>query len=88
MLKIRFLKTPAEFRRWLAANQAKLTEQWVGFHKVGSQCSSITWKQSVDTALCFGWIDGLRKRIDEASYMIRFTPRWPKSNWSKVNIKR
>lgn len=88
MDSIRFFKTPVEFRRWLKTNHAKETELWVGFYKVDSGKPSITWKESVDQALCFGWIDGVRKSIDGESYKIRFTPRKRKSNWSRVNIKR
>jgi uncharacterized protein YdeI (YjbR/CyaY-like superfamily) len=83
-----FFRTPAGFRRWLERNHGRATELWVGFHKRGSGRPSITWPESVDEALCFGWIDGVRYRIDEASYRIRFTPRKPKSNWSNVNVKR
>lgn len=85
---LKFFKTPEEFRRWLTDNHAKVSELWVGFYKVDSGRPSITWKESVDQALCFGWIDGLRKSIDDKSYKIRFTPRKSTSNWSKVNIKR
>jgi len=84
----RFFKTPDEFRRWLEAHHRDATALLVGFYKVGSGKPSITWKQSVDEALCFGWIDGVRKRIDDAGYTIRFTPRKPKSYWSLVNVKR
>ncbi|HEX8172228.1 MAG TPA: YdeI/OmpD-associated family protein [Thermoanaerobaculia bacterium] len=84
----RFFATPAAFRKWLEKHHDSAEELWVGFHKVGSGKKSITWPQSVDVALCFGWIDGVRKGIDETSYVIRFTPRKAKSNWSKVNIKR
>ena len=83
----KFFKTPAAFRKWLAAHHATESELWVGFYKKGSGKSSITWPESVDEALCFGWIDGLRKSIDEESYMIRFTPRKSSSVWSAVNIK-
>ena len=83
-----FFATPEELRAWLHANHATEPELWVGFHKVGSGRPSITWPQSVDEALCVGWIDGVRKRIDEHSYVIRFTPRKPGSIWSAVNIKR
>lgn len=83
-----FFPTPADFRRWLAKHHATATELLVGFYKVGSGKASITWPESVDQALCFGWIDGLRKRIDDESYTIRFTPRKPTSTWSAVNIKR
>ncbi|MBC8107641.1 MAG: YdeI/OmpD-associated family protein [Anaerolineae bacterium] len=84
----RFFKTPAAFRRWLHSNHVKARELWVGFHKVGSGKPSITWPQSVDEALCVGWIDGIRKRCDEHSYVIRFTPRKSTSVWSAVNINR
>lgn len=87
-MEIRFFPTPLHFRKWLEKNHAKSKEQWVGFYKKGSGNPSITWPESVDQALCFGWIDGLRKSINEESYKIRFTPRNPKSHWSKVNINR
>jgi uncharacterized protein YdeI (YjbR/CyaY-like superfamily) len=83
-----FFPTAADFRRWLEANHATAAELWVGYFKVGSGKPSLTWPQSVDEALCFGWIDGLRKSIDDTSYKIRFTPRRPRSIWSAVNIKR
>jgi uncharacterized protein YdeI (YjbR/CyaY-like superfamily) len=83
----KFFKTPAAFRKWLTAHHATESELWVGFYKKGSGKSSITWPESVDEALCFGWIDGLRKSIDEESYMIRFTPRKSSSVWSAVNMK-
>lgn len=83
-----FFKSPAEFRAWLEKNHATKTELLVGFHKVNTGKPSLTWPQSVDEALCFGWIDGIRRRIDDDSYSIRFTPRKPTSIWSAVNIKR
>lgn len=83
-----FFSTPADFRRWLEAHHATETELLVGFYKVSSGQPSITWPESVDQALCFGWIDGLRKRVDDERYTIRFTPRKPASTWSAVNIKR
>ena len=83
-----FFKTPDEFRHWLQENHATSTEQWVGFYKKATEIPSITWPESVDQALCFGWIDGLRKSIDPKSYKIRFTPRKPNSHWSTVNISR
>jgi|ERR1043166_517148 uncharacterized protein YdeI (YjbR/CyaY-like superfamily) len=83
----RFFKTPAAFRKWLAANHDKATELWVGFYKKDSGKPSITWPESVDEALCFGWIDGLRKSINAESYKIRFSPRKPGSVWSAVNIR-
>jgi uncharacterized protein YdeI (YjbR/CyaY-like superfamily) len=87
-MKPRFFPTPGHFRRWLEQHHATESELWVGFHKKGSGRPSITWPESVDEALCFGWIDGIRKALDEESYVIRFTPRRPTSNWSKVNIRR
>jgi uncharacterized protein YdeI (YjbR/CyaY-like superfamily) len=83
-----FFETPAAFRRWLSRNHTRADELWVGFRKRATGLPSLTWPQSVDEALCFGWIDGLRKSIDEGSYKIRFTPRRPGSVWSKVNIGR
>lgn len=83
-----FFAAPAHFRRWLARHHASERELWVGFHKKGSGRPSLTWPQSVDEALCFGWIDGIRKTIDEDSYTIRFTPRRRGSNWSAVNMRR
>lgn len=84
----RFFATPAAFRRWLEKNHGKAKELWVGFHKVHTSKPSITWPQSVDAALCFGWIDGLRQGLDADVYMIRFTPRRSTSVWSAVNLKR
>lgn len=87
-IKPTFFKAPAEFRRWLRENHQRVDELWVGYYKKDSGKPSITWPESVDQALCFGWIDGLRKSCDEFSYMVRFTPRRAKSIWSKVNIAR
>src|SRR5438477_11388235 len=84
----RFFATPADWRRWLAAHHKTHDELWVGYYKKGSGRPSITWPESVDEALCFGWIDGLRKSLDADRYMIRFTPRRPGSIWSEVNVKR
>jgi uncharacterized protein YdeI (YjbR/CyaY-like superfamily) len=83
-----FFATPAEFRYWLERNANVATELIVGFHKMGTGTPSMTWPQSVDEALCFGWIDAVRKRIDEQRYQIRFTPRKPGSTWSAINIER
>ncbi len=83
-----FFRTPSAFRRWLEQHHATAAELWVGYYKKDSGRPSITWPESVDEALCVGWIDGIRKRIDEVSYQIRFTPRRPRSIWSGVNIKR
>lgn len=83
-----FFRTPADFREWLAAHAATASELVVGFYKTGSGKPSITWPESVDEALCVGWIDGVRKRIDDESYQIRFTARKATSIWSAVNISR
>jgi uncharacterized protein YdeI (YjbR/CyaY-like superfamily) len=83
-----FFPTPADWRRWLAKHHASAAELWVGFHKRASGRPSITWPESVDEALCFGWIDGIRKSLGDASYVIRFTPRRPSSIWSAVNVRR
>jgi uncharacterized protein YdeI (YjbR/CyaY-like superfamily) len=87
-MKPTFFPTPARFRDWFEANHTTATELWVGFYKKTSGKPSLTWPESVDQALCFGWIDGIRKRIDEISYVIRFSPRKPTSIWSAINIKR
>src|SRR5436305_12287816 len=84
----RFFKTPADFRKWLAKNHASATELLVGFYKKDSGKPSITWPESVDEARSFGWIDGVRRRIDDISYSIRFTPRKKTSTWSTINIAR
>lgn len=84
----RFFVHARAFRRWLEKNHDKKTELWVGYYKKGTGEPSLTWPESVDQALCYGWIDGLRRSIDEESYKIRFTPRKPRSNWSAVNIAK
>jgi uncharacterized protein YdeI (YjbR/CyaY-like superfamily) len=81
-----FFETPEDFRAWLNANHDQEQVLLVGFYKVGSGKPSITWEQSVEEALCFGWIDGVRRRIDDKAYTIRFTPRRPGSHWSQKNI--
>jgi uncharacterized protein YdeI (YjbR/CyaY-like superfamily) len=86
-LNPKFFKTPAAFSKWLETHHATSQELWVGFYKKGSGKPSIDWPESVDEALCFGWIDGVRKSIDAGSYMIRFTPRRPTSVWSAVNVR-
>lgn len=87
-MKIEYFKSASDFRRWLEENHATTQELWVGYHKKSSKQSSITWPESVDEALCFGWIDGIRKSVDDLRYTIRFTPRRRGSIWSAVNIKR
>jgi uncharacterized protein YdeI (YjbR/CyaY-like superfamily) len=86
--KITFFRSPLQWRKWLEKNHAKAAELWVGFHKRHTSKSSITWPESVDEALSFGWIDGVRKSIDGERYKIRFTPRKKSSVWSTVNVKR
>ena len=83
-----FFATPADLRAWLKANHATAPELLVGFHRKGSRRPSITWPEAVDEALCVGWIDGVRRSLDETSYTIRFTPRRKGSIWSAVNIGR
>ncbi|MCG6989680.1 MAG: YdeI/OmpD-associated family protein [Gemmatimonadetes bacterium] len=87
MTKPRFFKTRAAFTGWLAKNHDRATELWVGFYKKASGKPGLTWPESVDAALCFGWIDGVRKSMDDESYMIRFSPRREGSIWSAVNIR-
>lgn len=84
----KFFKTQNLFREWLVKNHAKETELKVGFYKVKSGKESMTWSESVDQALCFGWIDGVRHSIDDESYQIRFTPRKRGSIWSAVNVEK
>ena len=84
----RYFASAVEFRAWLDANAASARELLVGFHKVGSGRESMSWPESVDEALCHGWIDGVRKRIDDQRYSIRFTPRKAGSIWSAVNIAK
>jgi uncharacterized protein YdeI (YjbR/CyaY-like superfamily) len=83
-----FFETQIEFRKWLEKHHKKETELIVGYYKVDSGKPSMTWSQSVDQALCFGWIDGVRKSIDKESYQIRFTPRKLTSIWSAINIQK
>ena len=83
-----FFAKPAAFRAWLEKHHQTMPEQWVGFHRKASGQPSITWPEAVHEALCFGWIDGLRKIVDAKSYKIRFTPRRPTGNWSAINIVR
>jgi uncharacterized protein YdeI (YjbR/CyaY-like superfamily) len=87
-VKPRFFPSPDKFRAWLAANHAKSPELLVGFYKKDSGKASIDWPQSVDEALCYGWIDGVRRSLGEVAYTIRFTPRRKGSIWSSINIRR
>ena len=86
--KQRFFKNAAAFRAWLEKNHATASELFVGYYKKHTDKFNYSWAETVDEALCFGWIDGIRKRIDDDRYMIRFTPRKPRSDWSEVNIAR
>ena len=88
MTKPRFFPTPGDFRKWLEKHHDKESELLVGFYKKDSGKPSMTWPESVEQALCFGWIDGVRKRLDDGSYSVRFTPRRPGSMWSLVNIRK
>jgi uncharacterized protein YdeI (YjbR/CyaY-like superfamily) len=88
VMKPVFFKTPDDFRAWLEENHDKESELLVGFYKTGTGKPSITWPESVDQALCFGWIDGVRRSFDKDSYTIRFTPRRPNSTWSSINIRK
>jgi uncharacterized protein YdeI (YjbR/CyaY-like superfamily) len=83
-----FFASPSDFRRWLEENHATARELWLGFYKKGAGRAGLTYAEAVDEALCYGWIDGLTRRRDEAAYVQRFTPRRPGSNWSVVNIAK
>jgi uncharacterized protein YdeI (YjbR/CyaY-like superfamily) len=87
-MKIIFFSSSSDLRDWFEEKHDKTSELWVGFYKKQSGRASITYPEALDEALCFGWIDGVRKKIDESSYVIRFSPRKPNSSWSAVNIKR
>jgi uncharacterized protein YdeI (YjbR/CyaY-like superfamily) len=84
----KFFKTAQTFARWLETNAGTADELLVGFYKVDSGYPSMTWPQAVDEALCCGWIDGVRRRLDDVSYSVRFTPRRRGSIWSAVNIAK
>lgn len=88
MTKPHFFENSGQFRTWLTDHAATVPELLVGYYKVDSGRPSMTWSESVDEALCFGWIDGVRRRIDEHAYSIRFTPRKPSSIWSAINIAK
>lgn len=87
-MKPKFFPRPEDLRKWFEKNHQSKKELQVGYYKIGSGKASITWPQSVDQALCFGWIDGIRHSLNDESYTIRFTPRKERSHWSNVNIKR
>jgi uncharacterized protein YdeI (YjbR/CyaY-like superfamily) len=87
MMKPKFFRSSAELRKWFEQNYKTAKELLVGYHKVGTGRPSVTWAESVAEALCFGWIDGIRRSVDEHCYTIRFTPRRPRSKWSAINIR-
>jgi len=87
-LEATYFASPEEFRRWLMKHHESARELWVGFHKRHTGRPTLTWPESVDEALCFGWIDGIRKSVNAEAYMIRFTPRKRTSIWSSVNIRK
>lgn len=87
-MKVVFFPTQKDLRKWFEKNHNVEKELFVGYYKVSSGKPSVTWSGSVDEALCFGWIDGIRRTVDKQSYCIRFTPRNPKSNWSAINIRK
>ena len=87
-MKITFFKSQSKLRKWFLKNHDKSTENYIGFYKKDSGKNGITYPEALDEALCFGWIDGVRKTVDTESYMIRFTPRKKGSIWSAVNIAK
>jgi len=86
-MKVLHFDSGGEFRRWLEANHSSVKELWVGFYNKGSGKGGITYLEALDEALCFGWIDGVRRKVDEERYTSRFTPRKARSNWSLVNVR-
>lgn len=84
--QLRFFSSSAELRKWLEKNHADASEIWIGFYRKDSAKGGITYHEALDEALCFGWIDGIRKKLDDVSFTNRFTPRKPKSIWSNVNV--
>jgi uncharacterized protein YdeI (YjbR/CyaY-like superfamily) len=87
-VQVKFFRSPAEFREWLGKNHDRVPELWLGFYNQRTAKKPITYREALDEALCFGWIDGVRKSINETTYKQRFTPRKPKSYWSAVNTRR
>ena len=86
--QLRFFRSPAALRKWFESNHARRSELWIGFYKKASGKKSVTYHEALDEALCFGWIDGIRKAVDADSFAQRFTPRRPRSVWSNVNISK
>ncbi len=87
-MKLTYFKSGKEFREWLDANHKSVDELWIAFYKKASGKKGISYSEAVEEALCFGWIDGIKKRVDEFAFTHRFTPRKPKSNWSRINVER
>src|SRR6266496_717374 len=87
-MKPKYFRTPTDLRKWFEQHHGVARELWAGYYKINSRKPSIAWPESVDEALCYGWIDGIRKSVDDSRYTIRFTPRKPGSIWSAVNIER
>ncbi len=87
-MSVRYFPDVPSMRRWFEEHSDKLNEQWIGYYKKHTGIASVTWEESVDVALCYGWIDGLRKRVDELRFMVRFTPRRKGSRWSLRNVER
>jgi uncharacterized protein YdeI (YjbR/CyaY-like superfamily) len=87
-VEVKIFSSSAEFREWLERNHDRVPELWIGFYNKRAEMKSITYREALDEALCFGWIDGVRKSINSTTYKQRFTPRKPKSYWSAVNIRR
>ncbi|MEM7415683.1 MAG: YdeI/OmpD-associated family protein [Gemmatimonadota bacterium] len=85
---VTYFEVPADFRSWLEAYASEADQLWVGYWKKATGRASVTWEETVDEALCYGWIDGIRKRVDDDAYTIRFTPRRPRSIWSNRNLER
>lgn len=87
-MNVTYFESPAAFRRWLSEHHTTAKECWVGFWRKETGKAGLTYPEALDEALCHGWIDGIRKKVDDASYTNRFTPRKPRSHWSQVNVKR
>jgi uncharacterized protein YdeI (YjbR/CyaY-like superfamily) len=87
-MKVVFFESPSDFRKWLETGHQNCPELWVGLYRKASEKPSITYPEALDEALCFGWIDGVRKKANADAYTVRFTPRRPTSQWSAVNMKR
>ena len=87
-MRVKTFRSQSQFRTWLEKNRGAVNELWLGFHNRRSSKTGITYREALDEALCFGWIDGVRKSVNETTYVVRFTPRKPKSKWSAVNLRR